>query len=61
MGVIQNAINQMLGTAGIAARLSPGLEVKAQERVLDKEKEKIKQKSKVLGENLREGYDINER
>lgn len=61
MGVIQNAINQMLGTAGIATRLSPGLEMKAQQRVLEKEKEKNIQKGEVLGKNLREGYEINER
>ena len=30
MGIIQNAINQTLQTAGIAARLAPGYETKAQ-------------------------------
>lgn len=61
MGIIQNAINQMLGTASIATRLSPELEMKTQQRVLGKEKKKNIQKCEVLGENLREGYDINER
>lgn len=46
MGVIQNAINQMLGTAGIAARLSPDYETKQelhklgkQQQILDKQAE----------------------
>lgn len=46
MGVIQNAINQMLGTAGIAARLSPDYETKQelhklgkQEQILSKQAE----------------------
>lgn len=28
MGVIQNAINQMIGTTAIAARLAPGYETR---------------------------------
>lgn len=61
MGVIQQGINQLLGTAAIAARLNPELEMKAQERVLKKEGEKLEQKSEALGKNLREGYSENER
>jgi hypothetical protein len=61
MGVIQNAINQMLGTSAMAARLSPGLEKKAQERVLKKEEKTLGQKGEVLGKNLRKGYEENER
>ena len=37
MGVIQNAINQMLGTAGIAARLSPEYETKQELHKLGKQ------------------------
>lgn len=46
MGVIQNAINQTIGTAGIVARLSPNLEKKAELRKLEK-------KEKILQERLR--------
>ena len=37
MGIIQQAINQTLGTVGIAARLAPGAEMKQQEYKAKKE------------------------
>ena len=46
MGVIQNAINQTIGTAGIVARLSPNFEKKA-------ELKKLEKKEKILQERLR--------
>ena len=52
MGIIQNAINQTLGTAGIAARLSPHLEKRQELR-------KLKKESKAL-ESLQEGTDYAE-
>lgn len=45
MGVIQGSINSLLTTAGIAARLSPELENKAEER---KELGRLKRKEKAL-------------
>lgn len=46
MGVIQSAINQTIGTAGIVARLSPNFEKKAELR-------KIEKKERILQERLR--------
>lgn len=37
MGILQNAVNQMLGTVGIAARLSPNYEAKQKEYEAKKE------------------------
>ena len=52
MGIIQNAINQTLGTAGIAARLSPRLAKKQELRTLKKESAAL--------ESLQEGTDYAE-
>ena len=47
MGVIQNAINQMLGTVGIAARLSPEYETKQELYKLGKEKQVLNKQSEA--------------
>lgn len=49
MGIIQNAMNQMLSTVGIAARLTPGYETK-QELYKEKNKEKALNKQMELFE-----------
>lgn len=58
MGVIQSAINQMLGTAGIATRLSPELETRAQIRAIEKEESKLRETTKQLSEEV---TDVNKR
>lgn len=55
MGVIQNAINQMLGTVGIAARLSPEYETKQELYKLGKEKQLLNKQSeatKLVGKEV---------
>lgn len=48
MGVIQNTINQALGTIGLAARLSPQLEQKALKKANEKERADIIDTTKKL-------------
>lgn len=48
MGVIQNAINQMIGTASIAARLSPGYETKQELYKLAKQEKALSSQQKSL-------------
>lgn len=55
MGIIQNAINQTLGTAAIAARLSPLAEKQADKQAL----KKLKKEGQAL-ESLQEGTDFSE-
>ena len=50
MGIIQNAINQALGTAAIATRLSPGLEEKSQIRALNRDVKRLNKVSEQLEE-----------
>lgn len=47
MGLIQNAINQALGTAGIVARLSPEYETKQELYKLRKEEQVLSKQSKA--------------
>lgn len=47
MGVIQSAINQVLGTAGIAARLSPEYETKQELYKLEKEEQVLSKQSEA--------------
>lgn len=62
MGVIQNAINQVLGTAGIAARLSPEYETKQELYRLGKKESALSMQRKALGpidvDELEEGKTI---
>lgn len=52
MGVIQSAINQALGTAGIAARLSPGLEKRTNIKLAKQEESKLRSQTKQLAEEV---------
>lgn len=52
MGVIQSAINQALGTAGIAARLSPGLEKRQELKNLEKQEKSLKARSDAAVEAI---------
>lgn len=47
MGVIQNAVNQMLGTAAMAARLAPGYEERYELRKLGKQEQAIAKQEEV--------------
>lgn len=62
MGVIQNAINQMLGTVGLAARLSPDYETKQELHKLGKKETAISMQQESLGpidyEEFEEGKTI---
>ena len=49
MGAIQNAINQMFGTAGIAARLSPEFETKQELHKLEKQEKVLQEQQAILG------------
>lgn len=49
MGIIQNAINQTIGTVGVAARLAPGYEARQAEQGL---KNKLKTFEKKAGSEL---------
>ena len=49
MGMIQNSINQMIGTAGIAARLDPNVETRAELRKTNKGFETLKAQTEALG------------
>ena len=52
MGVIQSAINQMLGTAGIATRLSPGFETKQELYKLGKQEKILQEQQSILGKSV---------
>ena len=49
MGIIQNALNQALGSAAMATRLNPELEKQGQIRVLKKDIGKLEEYSEALG------------
>lgn len=55
MGIIQNAINQAIGTAGLAARLSPGYETRVARYEAKKEASKIKKLTEGIHETT--GFD----
>lgn len=52
MGVIQSAINQTLGTVGIAARLSPGLETRAEIRAAQKTGTQLRETTTQLSKEV---------
>lgn len=57
MGVIQSSINQMLGTAGIAARLSPGYEKRQKLHELKQEEKVLNQQgasAKLIGKDAKD-------
>lgn len=62
MGVIQNAINQMLGTVGVAARLSPGYETRQELHKLRKQEKALNLQQEALpsidGDEMEEGRTI---
>lgn len=55
MGIIQNAINQALGTAGLAARLSPGYETRVAKHEAKKEAAKIQNITEGIHKDI--GFD----
>lgn len=57
MGAIQQGINQLLGTAAIAARLSPELETKREIKNIDKQLESSKDKVTAQTDYLRKTKD----
>lgn len=63
MGIIQNAINQMIGTVGIAARLSPGFETKQELYKLGKQEKNLSMQQEALEpinyNEVKEGKTIN--
>ena len=58
MGILQNAINQMIGTAAIAARLNPELEKRTQIRGLKRGIEGLEKYSEQLEEVGAEERDV---
>lgn len=48
MGIIQNAVTQMLGTVGIAARLAPGYETRQELHNLGKQEKALKEQAASL-------------
>lgn len=61
MGIIQNAINQMIGTVGIAKRLSPGYELKVAEQAGEKQVATEKAAREKAAAHATEAYDISEK
>lgn len=49
MGVIQQGINQLLGTAAIAARLAPGYETRQEQKKWQKENTELKRAQEAYG------------
>lgn len=60
MGVIQNAINQMIGTAGLAARLSPGYDTRQELHQLSKQEKALSLQKKALPNISPEEYEAGE-